>query len=231
MALVPARLERGGREVTRDRRLETRTSDEGEADGGDGSVLTAEGQRAAASLLLAHSADLVVQCVIDGDLSVDLHDEAASLREEGVANVVLGATAGGSAEVARPPVATTWATGWGGGEHLIVGQGIGELVAEVIDRILQAMVEEVSHHRHPTAHPLSAAQLGTIELSHRAAPLIDRGQHADCGVEAEVVTTGDVVDDIFSGRGELLHNMLGVGPGNDCTILKAERTPYMSGAG
>jgi hypothetical protein len=52
---------------------------------------------------------------------------------------------------------------------------------------------------------LAAAEFGAIELGHGAAAVVDGDEHADGGVVAEVVTTGDVVDEVLALGSELLH--------------------------
>ncbi len=129
-------------------------------------------------------------------------------------------------QVARPPVAATHDTSSSslrrGQEHLVVGQRVGEFVAEVIDRRFQAVVEHVSHHGHAAAHPLAAAEFRAAKLRHRAAAVVHGDQHAHRRVVAEIVTAGDVVDDVFPRGCEWLHSL-------DCRKVRWRHRVFRTG--
>ncbi len=88
----------------------------------------------------------------------------------------------------------------------MVGEQVGEFVAECVDPALQRGVEHVAEHQHAALHPLArAAEFRVAELGHAAVAVEHGDQHVDDCILAEAVTQGDVLDDLLALRCKLLH--------------------------
>ena len=68
------------------------------------------------------------------------------------------------------------------------GEFVGNVVANVVNKILQLMVEQVTYHRHPALHPLATAtKLGMIKLSHRPISVVDGYQHVRRRIRGDAI--------------------------------------------
>ena len=190
-------------------------------------VLAGEGQGAVAGLLLRDPGDGVLSGVVDRHPATDVDREPAGRREDGVAQVVLGAGRGGRAEPLRPPGAGGAAgdeeadagraarrlrlrlglrPGRGRGQRGRAAQQPGELGAERVDPGLERVVEHVPDHDHAALRPLAhAAELGMAELRLAAAAGDERRQQRARGIGRDAVAIGDLRHAAGGFRGKLGH--------------------------
>ena len=69
-----------------------------------GAVLAGKDERASASLLLREATDLVVERIVDGHMSIQLHSQPVRPIEVGVADVILRAAAVRRSKFRGPPL-------------------------------------------------------------------------------------------------------------------------------
>ena len=145
--------------------------------------------------------------IVDAQPPALLDGEPAAGREIGVAQVVLRPAGGGRA---RGRAATTsaddGATGCGCGAKTRHPQHGGQIRAQRIHPLLQAVIEHVADHDHAAGTPLAhAAEFRVAELRHRAAAGGDGTQQGQRGIGAHAVALGDVVEGAAALRGQFMH--------------------------
>ena len=162
------------------------------------------------------AADLVIAGIVQAHLPALLDGQPAAGGEIGVAQVVLPSGGGGRAEAIRPP-------GTGGAdafmlrprdEHTRATQHGGQIRAQCIHALLQAVVEHVADHDHAASAPLAhAAEFRVTELRHRAPPRRRRREARSARHRRRAVALGDNVQGAAALRGQVLHGGILLGCG------------------
>ena len=159
------------------------------------SVLAGERKRAGvASLLLLYAPNLVIQGIVQFDLSVVQNGEPMALRKVGVARFVLSAAGAWAAQISVPPGiaggnrAAARALGRQWHENLVGTEQLRKLRAQPAHRRFQAIVEHVTDHRHSAAHPLAVtAQFRMVKLRQCAASGCHCKEESPHGVDADAI--------------------------------------------
>ena len=90
--------------------------------------------------------------------------------------------------------------------RIVTALETGELVAERIDAILQALIEHVANHDHSALRPLShAAEIGMIELCLVSISSCERPEQSESCLKADSMSPRDIGHDAKPFWREILH--------------------------
>jgi hypothetical protein len=92
-------------------------------------------------------------------------------------------------------------------EGRLTAQEFGDLAAERVDAVFEALIEHVANHDHAAPRPLThASEIKVIELGLRSVAEIecaDQGRH---GIAADPMATRQVIDNLAPFGAEFLHS-------------------------
>ena len=92
-------------------------------------------------------------------------------------------------------------------ERRLTAQEVGDLAAERVDAVFEALIEHVANHDHATLRPLThASEIRVIELGLRSVAELECAEQGRHGIAADPMATRQVIDNLAPFGAEFLHS-------------------------
>ena len=105
-------------------------------------------------------------------------------------------------------------------ERRLTAQEVGDLAAERIDAVFEALIEHVANHDHAALRPLThASEIRVIELGLRSVAELECAEQGRHGIAADPMATRQVIDNLAPFGAEFLHSYRLRGSGMEALLV------------